>query len=293
LADSIDINFRKAYEFIQHQEYEKAIPILELNINNYPEHPKIDYSYGWLSYSFARLCQVENSLKFYKVISTKYSGEISNSKITRNWSKRLKDIKKLLLECDSNKNEIEQKILRYDKISEGILFPDFDGVNPSIQKYNNNYEVIIPKSMQGALSRFDSEFVQWSINNFSSFDLQHYNVTKNQLPFAVIGDFNCDKKLDLFLYGHNKSEIISLCVLSNENEFIVRIVEKYYADKINFEKYICSILFGYLYENEISSNYEEEALKLNCNAIWCAYPEKAGWIYYYDNGKFQSYTTSD
>ncbi len=286
--------FRKAYALIQKEEYKNALSFLELNILEFPITEKIDYSYAWASLCYAYLCQSEESLKYYRIIKSNYSGDVKTSGITRNWSDKLKKIEELLIGCDfRNKSEIAKKIKMYKINADSILFPAYDGNNPCIIKTDSIYKLIIPPKMKEALVNFDKRFTPWTLNNFSSIDLKIYKITKNQLPYAVIGDFNGDRKLDLFLFGHNNSAIISLCIQSNSNHFYVQIIDKKPNTEKIIENHFFHINYGYVKKKEISSHYEEEILNLDSDAIWGSFPEKASWILYHKDGEFHQFKTAD
>jgi hypothetical protein len=146
--------------------------------------------------------------------------------------------------------------------------------------------------MRIALRKFDPEFTIWTLADYDSLLLSWYPYSDKNLPFVALGDFNGDSVQDAILHGHNRSADIILCILSANKSFKVSIIEKWevsdWSQSDHFSIYITKISPGL-----INSGFENEPLQIATDAFEISYFEKASTLYYYKNGKFLQYTTSD
>jgi len=81
------------------------------------------------------------------------------------------------------------------------------------------YQVFLAEKMQKVLDDYDKAFVTWKATDFIPSIIKVYDFNGKQAPFAVIGDFNADKVLDAYLYGHNKTKSKTICIMSKGDTF--------------------------------------------------------------------------
>ena len=97
---------------------------------------------------------------------------------------------------------------------------------------------------------------------------------------------------DLFVEGHNENQIRLLAVLSENKEYRVTEISSGTLHKFK-DRYYSDLVYSYVKPGKYSTVWEDNPLDLKNDAVGCAFPEKASWIYYYKDGKFLEYTTGD
>jgi len=167
--------------------------------------------------------------------------------------------------------------------------------------YTEN-KIYIPPEMQKAINEYDPDFKLYSDSNFLPSVIKYYTYTKHQAPFAVIGDFTGDSKTDVVLYGYNSQYTKIIGVISSNKDYkVIEIIKHDYIDPKK-EWYGMGEgqkeygLWTYLVKvtpKTIKSPYEKEELILRNDAFEHVYFSKAAVLYYYKNGKFLKYQTSD
>lgn len=167
--------------------------------------------------------------------------------------------------------------------------------------YTEN-KIYIPPEMQKAINEYDTDFKLYSDSDFLPSVIKYYTYTEHQAPFAVIGNFNDDDKRDVVFYGYNKQYTKIIGVISSDEGFkVVEIVNCNYIDPRK-EWYGIGEgqkeygLWTYLVKvtpQTIRSPYEEEELTLINDAFEHVAFGKGAILYYYRNGKFLKYQTSD
>ncbi len=133
---------------------------------------------------------------------------------------------------------------------------------------------------------YNPGFKVWKQGDYLPLLVERYKFTNKQTPSAVIGDFNGDKILDIALHGGNKV----ICILSDDKSFKVVEVQKGHmgGKRGPLWKYLCFVPAG-----KASSYHEEQSLELKTDAFQICYFETASVLYYFKDGRFLKYTTSD
>ncbi len=171
-------------------------------------------------------------------------------------------------------------------------FSQSDVSIPSIRKRGSIASIFLPLAMRTALDKFDPEFKIWTVADYGSRLLSWYPYSNKNLPFVALGDFNGDSVLDVILHGHNKSADMILCILSANNKYQVLTIEKWevsnWSQSAHFFVYLTHVGPGL-----INSGFEKKPLDLITDAFEICYFEKACTLYYYKDGNFLQYTTSD
>ena len=82
---------------------------------------------------------------------------------------------------------------------------------PRIIWDGKNAEVVLSDLMKNALRQEVPGFKPWKMKDYSSGYADSRFFSKNQTPFAAIGDFNGDGIIDAALFGFNLYEMFNTC----------------------------------------------------------------------------------
>lgn len=174
---------------------------------------------------------------------------------------------------------------------------------PVLVKKNGEYTIVLPAPMRAALHAFDRHFTIWKQHEYLPDVLQHYHFTARQAPFAVIGDFNGDGKMDVVVQGHNQQSDIIVGVLSHGRGYHAMLVEaipgptdpakEWYDTGEHERQHGLWNYLTYVAPGMLNSPFEDHTVKLTTDAVQANAYEKGAAAYYYRNGQFHSYATED
>ncbi|MDQ7825208.1 MAG: hypothetical protein RDV48_20570 [Candidatus Eremiobacteraeota bacterium] len=178
-----------------------------------------------------------------------------------------------------------------------------------LKKVGAEYRLSLPSAMEGALRRYDRHFTAWRPGDYTPRAVKYYKFSPRQALFAVIGDFNGDKRLDVVLDGHNRKMDLTLCIISEGAGYGVREVsrttvlsdpktkvgysESATQDEPEYKEYGLSRFLRYNPPCEVVPFEEKKAVKIANDAFTEVYFTKAAFLYYYKDGKFHSICTGD
>lgn len=167
------------------------------------------------------------------------------------------------------------------------------GNDAVIRKRGYRAMLYLPPLMRSALVNFDPDFAVWNLSDYDSLLRRWYPYSDKNLPFVALGDFNGDGIQDAVLHGRNKSAAMMICILSTDSAFRVLTVQKWEVSpgwtlSDNLEVYLTQVGRGL-----IKSGFEPQPLNLTTDAFEIGFFEKAATLYYYKDGRFLQYTTSD
>lgn len=157
---------------------------------------------------------------------------------------------------------------------------------------------------QQALESHAPGFMPWKRSDFAQdcgASDALYKCDSMQAPFAVIGDFNGDHLKDIVISGHDKQYTLVLCLLTEKDSFRVVEIERSKGvpdpkkrlpqqldSEVGLQEYLIHVS-----PRQLKTDWEEQPLKLETNAFEMIYCGKASELYYYKDGAFHTYTTSD
>ena len=79
---------------------------------------------------------------------------------------------------------------------------------------SGEWQLDLPPAMEDALDRVDRDFEAWTASDYAYLP-ESYEPTPRQLPWAVVGDFNGDGRLDLAIAGRDDRDALVIVVLSS------------------------------------------------------------------------------
>jgi hypothetical protein len=171
--------------------------------------------------------------------------------------------------------------------------------------------------MQAALHRFDSTFAPRRLSDYARWHYYYpcpappdcpkpwYQITDRQALFTAIGDFNGDGTLDVVLDGENGRDGARLVIMSDGSRFRVERLHplglvppqiKQFRTRqraANEGELGVGDGLSVVRPGTYRSSHEPEPLVLTTDAFKLHYFEKASEIYYYRNGRWYSFGTSD
>ncbi|MEZ0369821.1 MAG: hypothetical protein ACAI44_12110 [Candidatus Sericytochromatia bacterium] len=174
---------------------------------------------------------------------------------------------------------------------------------PHIARLHGEIRLWLPPPMQQALLARFPDFVPWRESDYMALIRRDYVNSWQQAPFAVIGDFNRDRRQDVAIMGHTAKESLLLVLLSQRTAYRVELVDR--GPRVD----PASSLYGWPPEPEAgrgleiylhytppgryTSGYEKHPLHLRQAAFSEVFWGKAAGIYYWDSQGFHWFTTAD
>lgn len=106
---------------------------------------------------------------------------------------------------------------------------------PAIVQRGTDFELVLPRAIQVAIQSTIPEFQLWRQDSYSDDARgfykwerrQHRRAARNELPWAVLGDFNGDGRRDVVLDGHVGTICYRICVWSRKARPTVEILKRY------------------------------------------------------------------
>jgi hypothetical protein len=172
---------------------------------------------------------------------------------------------------------------------------------PAIRMNGGNHLLILTKEQKDAIRTYNSAFQIRSRADYLPSLVNGYPFSTRQLPFAVIGDFNGDGKLDVVLQGHDKTNDLIIAVLSASGGPIVMEVmksqlvdpQKEFYTMGSHTEYGLWTYLTFVPRGDVESPFARRPLKLTADAFALNYFEKASVLYYLNGQSFQKYILSD
>jgi hypothetical protein len=172
---------------------------------------------------------------------------------------------------------------------------------PSISMAGIEPVLNLTKEQKAAIRGYNPEFQIRRQADYLPSLLKQYPFSNRQLPFAVIGDFNGDGRMDVVLQGHDKTSELLIAVLSsNRGPDVLEIMRSKLVDPQtefygmgDHNEYGIWVYLTFVPRGMVDSPFAKQPLKLSTDAFQLNYFEKASVLHYLSGYKFQKYVTSD
>ena len=159
----------------------------------------------------------------------------------------------------------------------------------------------LTKEQREAIKAYNSAFQIRREADYLPTLLKEYIFSNHQLPFAVVGDFNGDGRNDVVLQGYDKTNDLTIAVLSSSRGSAVMEIGRsklinpeteFYAAGDHNEHGLWMYL-TFVPRGMVDSPFAQHPLKLSTDAFELNYFEKASVLYYLNGQVFQKYVVSD
>ncbi len=152
--------------------------------------------------------------------------------------------------------------------------------------------LMLPPVMDAALTQFDPEFSPRRLADYPSWvQRDKSKISGTQAPFAVIGNFNGDRVLDVVIDGDNRVSGRRVVILSNGSGF--RVVEVEREAHIGKRPAVVQAGLALVSPGTIRSSHEQNPLTLRTDAFEVQHYETSSKVIYYRDGVWHEYWTSD
>lgn len=92
-------------------------------------------------------------------------------------------------------------------------------------------KVILDKEALAVLKKWDPHFTVFQLNNYPQTVVNLFSDAKQELPMAILADFNGDQQMDIALMGHNKKKERIVILVAQEKSYIaVEVQSRDYKD---------------------------------------------------------------
>lgn len=98
--------------------------------------------------------------------------------------------------------------------------------HPHIYRLHNEYRLHLPAKMQNVLYKALPGFSPWREQDYMLLIRRDYVYSWRQAPFAVVGDFNGDKRPDAAIEGHTQREGVLVALLSSGSDWRAIVLER-------------------------------------------------------------------
>ncbi|USN48051.1 MAG: hypothetical protein H6626_02875 [Pseudobdellovibrionaceae bacterium] len=183
-----------------------------------------------------------------------------------------------------------------------LLFIQHLHASPKYINKNGQFNLELGEKVKKTVKEYDANFEVYKFDDFMPTVKKSLKPDSKQNFVSVIGDMNGDKVLDVILSGYNKKNDILIAVVSSEKEYKVieiskgaktSLKENWMVTISGKKEYGLSDFISYEKPRKVKSPYEKDELDLKNDAFSLNFWEKSSTIYYFKNGKFEPYTTSD
>lgn len=189
----------------------------------------------------------------------------------------------------------------------GSLAPAGAAESPAqIIRVGNEHRVQLSTGMQAALTRYDESFTSWRDTDYLPDIRASYAYTDFQAPFAVVGDFNGDRVLDVVLDGKTKRAPVVVVLLSRHGSAIYDAIEvvrdlgtldpageSYGIGGGRFHFGRSHFLRSRIDAGPVASEFLERKLVLRHHAFAIEFWEKAATLYVWNDQQFTPFIIAD
>jgi WD40 repeat protein len=161
---------------------------------------------------------------------------------------------------------------------------------PRIESEGSVVWLRLDDALQAALDSIAPGFEPYGLETYANWIASGYSLQCYQAPSAVLGDFNGDGVSDLAAVGRSGDQEVDLVLLSSTDGYVVA-----REGRRNGVRGVGSSISYYVRQEpgEITSSWEPDSLVLTTHAVHDIIGEKASTLYYWLDGQWREYVTSD
>ncbi|MDH5526680.1 MAG: hypothetical protein OEY97_05155 [Nitrospirota bacterium] len=166
-----------------------------------------------------------------------------------------------------------------------------------VVKKGGGWVLELTPPMQDALQRTHPYFKAWEMGDFFAPSVAHYKITRRQVPWGVVADFNGDGISDAMLMGRDATYRMRVAILSGPDGFQVQTLSRSRFQEIEgrkgLETYVMyhppGVVREYLDpefgDDESGSGWKKR--KVPHEAFKEVYDEVGGTVYYFEEGNWK------
>ena len=159
---------------------------------------------------------------------------------------------------------------------------------PAIVQVGANYELVLPDAMATAIQRAVPGFRVETLASYDADIQKYYKCTSRQAPWAVVGDFDGDGVQDLVVDGYVGDRCHRLCVWGATTD--VDTILGQVGDRQG--RPFHSVLM-YAPPGEQSTNFSDDVVFIFADAYVHYIFERAGSTWYWKDGRWNEFGSSD
>src|ERR1043166_553986 len=100
------------------------------------------------------------------------------------------------------------------------------GRQPAVMKAPAGHNLVLTAPMLHALERWNPTFRPWADRDYQPLLVRVYEFSKSAAPFAMLGDYNGDGRVDVAIHGRTRTRTVLLVILSNGAGYRVVVVKE-------------------------------------------------------------------
>lgn len=165
----------------------------------------------------------------------------------------------------------------------------------------SGHRLVLNAAMLHALDAWDPTFRPWDDRDYQPGIIRTFKFSSFESPFAVLGDYNGDGRIDAAIDGRTKTQTVSIVLLSKGSAYRLIVLNKtalknpkteWYEDTDRRE-YGLWIFLGRRWPAHARLGIEEPVVRPPFESFERQYWGKASSVFYWDGRKFQEVITGD
>ena len=158
---------------------------------------------------------------------------------------------------------------------------------PVILRMAGEHKLILPPSISKAIQTSVPGFELWTLPAYGPDIAKYYEFTSRQAPWAVIGDFNADGLPDVIADGHSGKQCYRLCIWGGVAGPRVEVIQSRSCGGPSLNVLL------YAPPGQQGTNFSDDRTFIYADGYMDYIWEKAGSTWYWDNGKWNEWVSSD